>query len=446
MTDVAPRGMDQLHRWVAARIARATPHPSGTRAGPVRILDQVGVLDYVLVFACRPGNSDLVLIGARRTRDGLAEVDPTEVVAALATRSSWPTHSGGSLDWTGTRPAAGPVAPVPTRSSNAVARVGSGADRAVLKVLRCVGADHEAPALTSLAKTGMVPRVFGRLHYRRPAAGSTSVVALLLEEIPGETLDVPLRRSLMCNWRHGSCAGSAVGEALAAVVHDAVSALHRTWSSRSVAPVARTDAVYRKIAAVRAAGLHGRGGGARVLDRAERAVGMLAKQAGGTAVGHSHGDMHLSNVMVDWHRVRFIDFGTSSAAGSPDDDFAALRRGVECMRLDVLIDDCAGDATRADDIAAQLRVLALTGDLPAGAGKPVHSLLDAVCRTGAWESCVVAALVGECDRPSHALSHLARLIHDLHYHTERDRRYHADLAWWQLAAAVAGVDGRAGQC
>jgi hypothetical protein len=249
----------------------------------------------------------------------------------------------------------------------------------------------------------------------------------------------------MCNWRHGSCAGSAVGEALAAVVHDAVSALHRTWSAGTAAPAGRTDPVYRKIAAVRAAGPHGRGG-ARLLDRAERAVGMLAGQAGGIALGHSHGDMHLSNVMVDWHRVRFIDFGTSGAAGRPDDDFAALRRGVECMRLDVLIGHSAGAAASADDIAAQLRVLALTGDLPAAAGKPAHSLLDAVRRTRAWESRIVAALVGECDRPSHALSHLARLIHDLHYHTERDRRYHADLAWWQLAAAVADFDGGAGRC
>ncbi|HTZ42840.1 MAG TPA: hypothetical protein VMB79_03190, partial [Jatrophihabitans sp.] len=49
---------------------------------------------------------------------------------------------------------------------------------------------------------------------------------------------------------------------------------------------------------------------------------------------------------------------------------------------------------------------------------------------------VGTGLAGDTAAPGHRLAYLARLLHDLRYHTERDRHYYADLTWWHLAEAL----------
>ena len=58
-------------------------------------------------------------------------------------------------------------------------------------------------------------------------------------------------------------------------------------------------------------------------------------------VAAAHGDLHLAHVLLDGEQVRFVDVAQPEPYGSPADDAAALRRAVECMALDVVVDRAA---------------------------------------------------------------------------------------------------------
>lgn len=350
-----------------------------------------------------------------------------DAVLTLATRPTWVTRRGGVVRWLEPPRALSPAGRVENASTNDVVRVHSGGDPAVLKVYRTAGAGQaEDATLTALAGTDLVPAVLNRLVYE-PADGSPTLLALVLEPVAGTTLDVPLRHGLESAWQRGDTELSRRDREVLRRVREATCALHTSLAraARPAAPhplagvLADIECVRRFATSTQA---H------RMLDTATTAVtGARTAQPGAPG----HGDLHLSNVIVDDEHVRFIDL---TGGGGPADDFAALRLGLECMCLDVQVDRIGRQAGTPEQVAAALGRAARTA--AADEAALFAALRRPTTDERAWDQwCAraVAELSGPGDPAADRRAYVARLVHDLRYHLEHERTYYADLAWWRLA-------------
>jgi hypothetical protein len=367
------------------------------------------------------------LVAWRRDGAATAPLTLADAVLTLAARPSWVTRRGGVVRWLSPPPELSPAGRVENASTNDVVRVRAGGAPAVLKVYRVAGAGQEEEAmLAALAGSGLVPAVMNRLVYQ-PAAGPPVLLALVLESVTGTTLDVPLRRGLESAWRRGDTELSRGDRELLRRVREATGRLHaslaRASCRASPRPLARVLAdieCIRHFAA--SAWAH------RMLDTAAAA---LAREEPARADEPAHGDLHLSNVIVDDDRVRFIDL---AGDGGPADDFAALRLGLECMCLDIQVDRAGRQASTPEQVAAALGRAAGTAPTDEAA------LFAPLRRPGAderawdrWCARAAAELAGPGDSAADRRAYIARLVHDLRYHLEHERTYYADLAWWRLA-------------
>jgi predicted trehalose synthase len=398
-------------------------------------LDWLEAGDIVLTWVRVVGATGLV--AWHRGAEAGTPLPEADAVLALAGRAVWTTHRGGVVRWSDLPARIEPVGRVDTASTNDVLRVRADGVPAVLKVYRSMGAGQDEDAtLTALASTGLVPKVVGRLTYE-PAGAAPIVLALILQSVAGQTLDVPVRRGLEAAWRRGDDQLSTGDRQVLRRVRQATGALHAALAAagRPSSAVRLAD-VLGDIEAIRC---FARGAAAhRLLDRAAAAASWAPPAAD---VGPGHGDLHLSNVIVDGEDVRFVDL---AGGGGPADDFAALRLGLECLCLDVEVDRAGRDRSR-DDLAAALRRAAWDTTQERALFAPLRR--EEAAATGhdgppaasgddgrAWDRWCTRAgqeLTGPGD--PNGLASIARLIHDLRYHLKHERTYYADLAWWRLA-------------
>lgn len=418
-------------RWATRALAAASWYPAG-RDGPpdARLVDRLPVpaVGAELRWVRAGDRSVLLAAGA----------DPGRTSPALAAigraGGSWPTAAGCSVRWSGRAVDPAAVEPVSATASNDISRVRAGGRPALLKVFRLLGSDRgEARILAALAGTGLVPELLAEGDYRGPGRAPVPL-ALLTADIGGGTLDGPLREGLQAAWSAGS---PVVDRVLLARVRGALDRLHRELAGRGgrsePVPLAARLAVLRAdadaVLAVTAPARRTPAG--RLLDRA------LASCAGPGAYepAPAHGDLHLSHVVLTGERVAFVDIGTGDADSCPADDGAALRRAVECLGLDELVDRMAVRQGREQaDVADELTAAALAG-AARGAAPPGSGRRGTVL--AAWTDRVCAELDPSTPGSAGRVLYLGRLLHDLRHHAERADAYYTGLAWWHLAASCA---------
>jgi hypothetical protein len=413
---------------------------------PVAVVDSLRVGDDVLIWATvrdRPGDSRRQLLLAARSRDhGGHAVSPAAVVTALTRRPEWRTAAGRNVAWIGRVLPWTIVGRVGTTVTNEVVGVRIGGQAGVLKVHRAVGdGTQEMASLASLASTGLVPRVLARLDYRIPGQPHGTTLALVTEALSGQILDLPLRESLEQAWRCGAADLQPAVRDLLLAVRAAVGALHRRLAmGRTPEPLplaAWLPDALADIAAVRELLPRGASAEHRLLDLAAGRARALSRSGGMLAAIAAHGDLHLSQVLVDNGSIRFVDLGAARAAMSPADDFAALHRAVDCFCLDLQL--AAAARSGRDDLAHELQQRALAAVSGRRGGEGSRSPLVGSAEAAAairvaeeWRRRVVATLVQPAGKPADQLLYLARLLHDLRYHVERASTYYAALAWWHL--------------
>lgn len=442
---------------------RAYPRTDFDR-GKVSITDSLRLGDTVLLWATVPGQPERLAFLAGRWQQGrLVPASTATAMLSLAGRAYWHTAAGGTVSWHGPRGRLWLVEKVSGTATNDVVRVQLGDTPAMLKAYRLIGdgwAEHRI--LTAAARSQLAPRVLAVIGYSHAGGTVQAPLALVTEALTGQTLDVRLRRSLERAWQTGRSELSDTDRALLGRVSQAV----RAWHGSPLPPyraarqplATRLPEVLADIGAVRQfLGLTA--GGHRLLDlAASRAATLCA--SGDLGTGPAHGDLHLSHVLVDGSQIGFVDpaasAGLSASAPAPLEDFAALRRAVECMCLDVHVTERAAGwlAGKADPgrtrRGVSLALQAAAWADPGGPGRDlwaplIHDSQSAAAARIADEWCanVGATLAGGYPGPAADLLYLARLMHDLRYHTERARTYHAGLAWWHLSRLLMPGDGGA---
>ena len=422
--------------------------PARSNPDQVAVVDSLRVGDDVLIWATvrdRPGDSRRQLLLAVGSRDhGGHAVSLAAVVTALTRRREWRTAAGQNVAWIGRMLPWTIVGRVGTTSTNEVVRVRIGGQAGVLKVHRAVGdGTQEMASLASLASTGLVPRVLARLDYRIPGQPDGTTLALVTDALSGQTLDLPLRESLEHAWRCGAADLQPAVRDLLLAVRAAVGALHRRLAmGRTPEPLplaAWLPDALADIATVRELLPRGASAEHRLLDLAAGRARALSRSGGMLTAIAAHGDLHLSQVLVDNGLIRFVDLGTARAAMSPADDFAALHRAVDCFCLDLQLGAAARFGRGDHDLAHELQQRALAAVSGRRGGEGSRSPLVGSAEAAAairvaeeWRRRVVATLVQPAGKPADQLLYLARLLHDLRYHVERGGTYHAALAWWHL--------------
>lgn len=414
---------------------------AGCSGAPGRVVDSAAIGELELVWV---DLGDRTVLLVRRFEDEDCRAIPTvAVVESLAGEQVRRTSNGGALSWVN-RPRDGltVLSTVETTSSNDVFRVSAGGAPAVLKLYRVAGeGERETAILRALESTGLVPQIAAQLVRRD---WKVQVVALLLEAVAGETLDVPLRLGLERARRDRDACLTSQERAALRRVHDATATLHRELARRlppclGHAPE-RSERFAADITAIRACARHL--SEHRLLDMAAAVAEELEADAS-TQSRPAHGDLHLSNVIVDGDDVRFIDMADVDSC--PEDDFAALRRGVECMCLDLQVDRVGRSSSTPERVAADLKEVALravgSGDptgllapLSEAAAESSHDVWDR------WPREAADVLAGPLEGRATQLAYLCRLAHDLRYHLDHENHYYANLAWWQLTRIV--LDGR----
>jgi hypothetical protein len=442
MSHLSDRGLGRL---AAEVLAHAEWFPrTGPGRSTVSIADTLTLQDAVLLWATVPGHpGQPVLLAARQQGERLVPMSTATAMLSLTARAHWPTSAGGTVSWTGPGGDARFVEPVGTTATNDVVRIHLRDSPALLKAYRVVGdgkAEHRA--LTAAAPGQLVPRVLARIGYRGTGAADEAPLALVTEAVAGQTLDVQLRRSLESAWQTGRSELSAPSREFLRRIRGAVQTLHGCLLLEDL-PV-RHPLVIRLPDLLADIGVVERflpefSQAHRLLDAAARQAAALCA-SGELVTGGAHGDLHLSHVLVDDSQVRFVDPGSGRAV-TPSDDFAALHRAVECLCLDLQVAMIAAGAEH--DTASALRAVAWAADPSAQTGSPWEPLIRSAETAAStrvaelWCANVVAELVGRRQDPASKLLYLARLLHDLRYHTERGRTYYADLAWWHLARLLA---------
>ena len=300
-------------------------------------------------------------------QDAGRAVSPARVLARLAAAGPdrrWTTNAAGVVRWTGpavrARGDAGGLAATATNDLQAVDVDGH---PAVLKVYRVLGSDHGEGRMLAALGDGYTPRPLAQITYRPPGAGSALPLALVTERIPGRTLDDPLRESLRDSWSTGRPRLDPGTETALTRVRSALTGFHAALD-RACGPRVAGDP--RAVARVRREALRAeiralaRDGPAAVAGGSHRGAAHRAAQTTRTGIravlaataaavsgstppdtAPAHGDLHLAHVLLGRDRVSFVDVAQPGPGGSPADDRAALRRAVECMALDVLVDRAA---------------------------------------------------------------------------------------------------------
>ena len=405
--------------------------------------------------------------------NGGRAASPADALTRLSTDwpdGQWMTRAGGGVRWTG--PAvracdrAGGLAATAT---NDVRVVEANGRPAVLKVYRVLGSDRGEGAVLAALDGAFTPRLLAQVSYHPPAGGSVTCLALITERIPGRTLDGPLLESLRHRWRTGhSGLDQRTLEALTRV-RSALGQLHAALEQVCVLDVPRDPsraALIRREALraeVRALigdkrGQSVTGADARAAPRGTaltacagaRAVLATAMAAAIRAtrldVAPTHGDLHLAHVLMDGESVRFVDVAQPEPYSSQADDRAALRRGVECMVLDVVVHRVAAKRSRpAIEIVDELLTRALCA-ASEGLGRPIDVFgpLEASVPTDLSAARAWTAQASDLLDPGGSdgiprLSYLSRLIHDLRHHSECGDDYYAGLAWCHLVQACSGA-------
>ncbi len=444
-----------LRELAAGMIEHARTYPrADLDRGKVSVTDSLRLGDTVLLWATVPGQPGRLAFLAGRWQQGrLVPASTATAMLSLAGRECWHTAAGGTVSWHGPRGRLWLVEKVSGTATNDVMRIQLGDAPAILKAYRLIGDGWtEHRILAAAARSRLAPRVLAAVGYRHAGGTVQAPVALVTEALTGQTLDVLLRRSLERAWQTGRSELSDPDRAMLGRVCQAV----RAWHGSPLPPhrtarqplATRLPGMLADISAVRRfLGLTAEGH--RLLDLAASRAAILCA-SGDLRTGPAHGDLHLSHVLVDGDQVRFVDpavgTGPSASAPAPLEDFAALRRAVECMCLDLHVTgrvagrlaDTADPRRTRRGVSLALRAAAWAD--PAGPGRDlwaplIHDSQSAAAARVAdqWCANVGAMLVGGCPGPAADLLYLARLMQDLRYHTERARTYHADLAWWHLS-------------
>jgi hypothetical protein len=456
---VRPSWEDAVHALAAG--SGWLPFAGGTLdARDLSVVDELQLDDQMLFWVrVRKGLDPIVLLTAQAEGLRLRPSSPSAAVARLATRPRWRTAAGGVITWRRRPERSLRIIGDAGTTTNHVVRVAIDGVPAVLKVFPMMGdGAEEERALVAAASSGLVPNVLAALGYRCPGTDDLSI-ALITKMFPGDTLDVPLRRSLEYGWLTGRGELSRVDRALLRRVRRAVGMLHHSLGLRAATPVVPCLPVLVSNAdVVRQCGV-GDPAAHRLLDCAVQRATVLST-LGDHAAGSGHGDLHLSNVIVgDDKQIRFVDLRSGERA-TPADDAAALRRAVEYLCLNLLVYRLAGGTPeRAGRIARSLRAEALSSvgrvrtgtceqDEAIGPGSPPGSQPGEVVMSriaARWCHEVTTLLVGASSGPTEEIHYLARLLHELRHHTERKQQFYADLAWHDLGRLlVSGLAQRTG--
>lgn len=379
-----------------------------------------------------------------------ADAEPCSPAAVLAqscreTRRTWSTQAGGRVEWKGPPVSgAGILTDVAITASNDLEAVQVDGRDGLLKVYRIVDSDRgESTLLRDLSDSGLTAPPLAEVTYRSPD-GNTHTMAVVTTWLPGMTLDRPLLASLQ---RHlaGSPEGTDSDTRLLSNVRTSLADLHTLLARRYGRALTRPgSAVLRRqrLAAIvedGAAALEATA--VRHRDAANRIIGRvvdLARHAPDLVAAPAHGDLHLAHVLVAERCTQFVDLGLPQPDLGPHDDTAALRRAVECMALDVLVDHVGRLAQRASDsLVEELteQVFSTTGGDPVA---PLRRIApESTERASRWAGFAADGLDPRSATGSAGLPYLARLMHDLRHHSERGGHYYTGLAWCHLRAASA---------
>ena len=405
--------------------------------------------------------------------DGERAASPAHALALLsASRPDrrWATRAGGAVRWAGppVRDRGG-ASGLAVTATNDLRAVDAGGRPAVLKVYRVLGSDRGEGRVLAVLGGDFAPRSLAQISYHPPGGGPVTCLALVTERLAGRTLDEPLRESLRRTWRTGPSGPDRPTLMALTRVRSALSGFHaalerqcpprfppdpgRAAHVRSEALCAEVRTLARDEPEQAAAGADAHLAAGRTAQAARTGAGAVLAATAAAAirftrldVAAAHGDLHLAHVLLDGEQVRFVDVAQPELYGSPADDAAALRRAVECMALDVVVDRAAAKWSRpATEVVDELVTRALCAastDLgcPADVFGPLETVVPReLTATRAWMAPV-------CDRldPLGAdgplqLPYLSRLVHDLRHHSERGDRYYAGLAWCHLVQACSAI-------
>ena len=394
------------------------------------VVDEAARLDLVWVRVRDRSGRPVTVVLAEGPAGAASAARALSRLVGTGPGRRWTTRAGGVLRWTG--PAARPggeSAGLSATATNDLLAVRVEGRPAVLKAYRLLGSDRGESRLLAALAGRCTPRPLAEISYQPPDAEPLPL-ALVTERIPGSTLDRPLRQSLGQAWAAGRPELDPGIEAALTRVRSALAGFHaalaRACGPWLVDPRHAAD-VRRK--ALRAELRTLAGDQAAVLGNA--VAGLTQPD-----VGPAHGDLHLANVLLGADRVGFVDVAQPGPYGSPADDGAALRRAVECMALDVLVDRVAAARSRPP--------LAVVDDLLAGRGLLESVVPRELAVTSEWTALVCDLLDPWGARDKAGLAYLSRLVHDLRYHTDHADRYYAGLARHHLARyhlAQAGSRG-----
>jgi hypothetical protein len=406
------------------------------------VVDEADRLHLVWVrVPARSGPPVVVLLA----EDAAGPASPARALSRLVATGPgrWPTGAGGAIRWTGPAIRAGDdTGGLAATASNDLLAGQVDGRPAVLKAYRLLGSDRGEGGLLAALAGGFTPRPLAEIGYRPPGPAAELPLGLVTERLPGRTLDRPLLDGLRQAWRAGRPDLDPDTEAALTRVRSALggfgAALELACGPRPVDPAQavriRRDELRAELQALDDPAAHGRP--ARfgpVLAAAAASVAGLTQPDPGPA----HCDLHLANVLLGRDRVFFVDVAQPDPHRSAADDGAALRRAVECMALDVLVDRVAAAQLRAPiEVVDELLATASAGSSD-GPG-PLESVLPmefAVTRR--WVARVSDRLDPWGAGGRLNLPYLSRLVHDLRHHTDRGDRHYAGLAWYHLAQACA---------
>jgi hypothetical protein len=457
-----------------AQLVEGMPALSRARFEPetAREVDRLGTgdgggVDLVWIQVMTRAGAPVLVVAAG---DGERAVPPARALAMLSAGRPdrrWTTRAGGGVRWTGPAVrACGRTSGLAETATNDLQAVDVDGRPAVLKVYRVLGSDRGEGHVLAALDGAFVPRRMAQISYHPPGGGPVMCLALVTERLPGRTLDEPLLESLRHTWCTGRSGLDRPTLMALTCVQSALSGFHAALRQRYAPHVprdprravhVRRDALRAEVRAllrdepdhaaadVGACSAVGRTAQARTGARAVlAATAAAAIRPARVDVAPAHGDLHLAHVVLNGEQVRFVDVAQPEPYGSPADDAAALRRAVECMALDVVVDRAAAERSRpAHEVVGELLTRALC-TASTGLGRPVDALrpLETVVpreltAARAWTAQVCDRLdpLGADGPPG--LPYLSRLVHDLRHHSECGDRYYAGLAWCHLVEACS---------
>ncbi|HEX4727688.1 MAG TPA: hypothetical protein VH298_07810 [Jatrophihabitans sp.] len=429
---------------VAARLAEVPSLPRAQLALETArevdrlVVDESARLDLVWVrVLARTGPAVTVVLAEQAATVASPALALSRLVAAGPGRR-WTTAAAGTVRWDGPaiQPGSGTDGLATTASNDLlVGQVGN--QPAILKAFRLLGSDRGEGRVLAALGGRLTPRLLAEVSYQPPHAGPALPLALITERLAGRTLDRPLLASLRQAWWAESDDLDPHTEHVLTRIRSEHHAF-RAALAQACEPAPEDPAAagrFRRVALgaeiqVLAQDLPTQPSGlAAVLAAAAASVAGLHQPIPGPA----HGDLHLANVLLGQDRVCFLDVGLPEPGFCAADDGAALRRAVECLALDVLVDRTAGAQGRLPlEVVDDLVAAAVAG----GPGNPLESAVPAELTAARRWLTQVCDLLDPWGAERLNLPYLDRLVHDLRYHTDRGDRYYSGLAWYHLVQAV----------